>query len=89
MTLQNFPDHFTHTITTEVHASADGHATHIIIRNFGGILLSALKDIGHEALQSWQGSASPRHLLLSEDQTEDDVRTFMVHTATSFRAATS
>lgn len=78
MALQNFPQHFTHTITVEVHVEDDRPSV-VIIRNTGNLDEEALVAVADAAVVRWDPRAHNTCAYQPEDVDEDDMAIFSVH----------
>ena len=81
MTLENFPKHYTYTITAEVHADNDGRPWTVKIPLHAGLSDTSLAEIAMQALNNWEGSCRPRWTLSPRLVEDDDVFTFDVLSA--------
>lgn len=79
MTLENFPQHYTYTITAEVHADNDGRPWEVHVKNGGGLDNDVLAKVAMQALDNWEGSSRPRWELMPQAQLEDNLVKFNVY----------
>jgi hypothetical protein len=73
MTLANFPNVFTHTITSEITATPDGAPASVVVSNFGGLYREQVQAIALEAVRAWEGRVDPRYSAVGWEQVDDDV----------------
>jgi hypothetical protein len=84
MALANFPQAFTHTITSEIEANIFGRPVSVIVSNFGGLPKVTVRAIALEAVAAWEGRVEPRYHAVGWEQVDDDVVRVYITTEDGF-----
>lgn len=72
------PETFTHTISAEITADADGAPRDVVVHNFGGLSKDVVRAIALEAVAAWEGRCEPLYAALGWEQvSEDSVRVYI------------